>query len=251
MIYLLKFGASFVLPPGIFFLLAWALSVYIYKKGLKSASLFLAGITFVFYFLSTGLVAGWLMSNLESVHDQPSDPRGDVIIMLGGGATSDTPNLGETGNITSSPASRLLMTCELYHRLHVPIVLSGGQVYEDSGKEAVIARRELIRLGVKDEDIFTEPDSLNTRQNAVNTTKILSEKGWKEPVLVTSAFHMERSVLNFKKEGIDVTPCPADYMANRKQVFHYNKLMPQADSLYISNLVLREKLRTFVTRYLE
>ena len=92
MIYLLKFGASFVLPPGIFFLLAWALSVYIYKKGLKYASLFLTGITFVFYFLSTGLVAGWLMSNLESIHDQPSDPRGDVIVMLGGGATSDTPN---------------------------------------------------------------------------------------------------------------------------------------------------------------
>lgn len=251
MIYLLKFGASFVLIPGIFFLMAWFLSIYIWRKGLRGAAVMTAAATLLFYMLSTGFVAGHMMSSLEGVHQQPANPSGDVVIMLGGGATSDTPSLGEMGNITSSPASRLMLACEIQKRLSVPIVLSGGQVYEDSGKEAVIAKRELIRLGVPEEMIYTEADSLTTSQNAEFTAKLMKEKGWSRPVLVTSAFHMERSVLNFEKQGIEVTPCPADYMVNRNQVFHYNKLMPQADSLYISNLVLREKLRTFVTRYIE
>lgn len=251
MIYLLKFGASFVLLPGIFFLLAWFLSIYIWRRGLRCAAVATAAVTFLFYLMSTGLVSGHLMSSLESVHEQPANPTGDVIVMLGGGATSDTPSLGEAGNITSSPAARLLLACELQKRLSVPIILSGGQVYEDSAKEAVIAKRELMRLGVSEDMIYTEPNSLTTGQNAQFTAKILKEHNWNRPILVTSAFHMERSVLNFAKQGIEVTPCPADYMANRHQIFHYNKLMPQADSLYISNLVLREKLRTFVTRYIE
>lgn len=251
MIYLLKFGASFILIPGIFFLLTWFLSIYIWRRGLRCAAVATVTVTFLFYLLSTGLVAGHLMSSLESVHEQPANPTGDVIIMLGGGATSDTPSLGDVGNITSSPASRLLLACELQKRLSVPIILSGGQVYEDSGKEAIIAKRELMRLGVPEEMIYTEANSLTTGQNAQFTAKILHEHGWSSPVLVTSAFHMERSVLNFEKQGVAVIPCPADYMANREQVFHYNKLMPQADSLHISNLVLREKLRTFVTRYIE
>lgn len=251
MIYLLKFGASFLLLPGIFFLLFWLMAVYLWRKGIKKAAVVLSLITFCFYLFSTGLVAGKMMSGLESAYEQSDNPQGDVIIMLGGGATSDTPNLGSKGNLSSSPASRLLMVCSLYNRLHVPIILSGGQVYADSGEEAVIAKRELIGLGVPEQDIIIEGKSLTTGQNAEYTTEILRAEGFQKPILVTSAFHMERSVLNFAKRGVDVIPCGADYMANRKQDFHYNKLMPQADSLYITNLVLREKLRTFVTKYIE
>lgn len=251
MIYLLKFGASFVLLPGIFFLMAWVLAVYLWKQRLQKTAAALAVMTFIFYLLSTSVVAGNLMADLESVHEQPANPSGDVIIMLGGGATSDTPSLGDKGNLTSNPSARLLLTCELYNRLHVPIILSGGQVYEDSGKEAVIGKRELMRLGVPEDMIIIEANSLTTGQNAKFTAEILAEKGFKSPVLVTSAFHMERSVLNFQKIGVEVVPCSADYIANRQQVFHYNKLMPSADSLYTTNLVFREKLRTLVTRYIE
>lgn len=255
MIYLLKFGASFLLPPGVFFVCLWALAIYLWRKDKKTATrkaaaaVFLA--TTMFYLLSTPYVSNMLMSRLENIYDQPAHPQGDVIIMLGGGATQDTPNLGEQGNLCAIPAARLLTAVELYNQLHVPVLVSGGQVYADSGPEAVIAHRELVRLGVPEDMILTEPNSLNTRQNAMYSCRILREKGLEHPILVTSAFHMERSVLNFAKEGFQVVPCPTDYRISRKQVFHYNKLMPQSGSLDDSVTVLREKLRLTVTRYLE
>lgn len=251
MIYLLKFGASFVLPPGIFFVCFWLLSLYLWRRQEVRAAAVLFLVTGVFYLLSTQLVSSMLMGSLERVYEQPPAPAGDVIVMLGGGATGDTPNMGEQGNLCASPASRLMAAAELYNRLHVPVLVSGGQVYADSGPEAVIARRELMRLGVPESDILLEPDSLNTRQNAVFSGRILREQGLSRPVLVTSAFHMERSVLNFEKEGFQVTAYPADYRTNRQQIFHYNKLMPSTAALDDSVIVFREKLRYLVTRYLE
>lgn len=251
MIYMLKFGASFVLPPGLFFLLFWGIAWYLWRRKERKASVSLTVITAMFYLLSTSLVADWLMSGLESKYPQAAYPEGDVIIMLGGGATSDTPNQGELGNLCASPASRLLTALELHNRLQIPILVSGGQVYEDSGPEAVIAKRKLMRLGVAEKDIILEPNSLNTRQNAMYSAELLHGYGYTHPILVTSAFHMERSVLNFEKEGLSAVAYPTDYRANTNQVFHYNKLMPKTDSLDNSVTFLREKLRTFVTRYFE
>lgn len=255
MIYLLKFGASFVLPPGLFFICLWALAVYLWRKNKKKRERWIAAgvflVTTVFYLMSTSYVSGLLMSSLENAYDQPANPQGDVIVMLGGGATADTPNQGELGNLCSAPAGRLLTAAELYRQLKVPVLVSGGQVYEDSGAEALIASRELVRLGVPAEMILLEDQSLNTRQNALYSGRIMRENDLSHPILVTSAFHMERSVLNFQKEGFDVMAFPTDYRYNRKQVFHYNKLMPQTQALDDTVTVLREKLRLAVTKYLE
>ena len=251
MIYLLKFGGSLVLPPGIFFVIFFGLAIYLWRQKQVKAAGILAMVNLIFYLLSTSWLSGMLLAQVERQVPQMASPQGDVIVMLGGGATKDTPNMGELGNLTNSPASRLLATYELYQRLQVPILVSGGQVYADSGAEAQLAARELLRLGVKPEDIIIEDRSLNTRQNAVYSCELLRQRGLEHPVLVTSAFHMNRGVLNFAKEGMAVDPYPTDYRVNQEQVFHYNKLMPSAGALEDSVVVMQEVLRTTVTRYLE
>ncbi len=251
MIYVLKFGASFLLLPGIFIVLFAVLGAMLYRRGLKKYASIILVLTMALYLLSTSLVAERTLGSLESVYEPPSNPQGDAIIMLGGGALKDTPDVGGIGTLCSSPSGRLLATVRLYHMLHVPVVLSGGQVYEDSGPEAEIARRILMDMGVPEKDILVENKSLNTRQNAVFTRPILRDNGIEHPILVTSAFHMDRSVLNFQKEGIEVVPYPTDYMINRQHVFHYNKLMPQASALAMNSLVMQERLRWMITNYLE
>ncbi len=251
MIYVLKFGASFLLLPGIFIVLFAVLGVMLYRRGLKKYASIILVLTMALYLLSTSLVAERTLGSLESVYEPPANPQGDAIIMLGGGALKDTPDVGGIGTLCSSPSGRLLATVRLYHMLHVPVVLSGGQVYEDSGPEAEIARRILMDMGVPEKDILVENKSLNTRQNAVFTRPILRDNGIEHPILVTSAFHMDRSVLNFQKEGIEVVPYPTDYMINRQHVFHYNKLMPQASALAMNSLVMQERLRWMITNYLE
>ena len=252
MVYFLKFGASWVLPPGIFILAFWGLAIYSWRcRQEKKLAVILAGITFVFYLLCTSVVAEQTMGWLESAYEPPANPQGDVIIMLGGGAMPDSPDVDGTGALCASPANRLLTAVRLQRRLDVPILVSGGQVYSDSGPEAQIARRILLSLGVPDDKILVETKSINTTQNAEFSTEILREHGLSKPLLVTSAFHMKRSVLNFEKQGVAVTAYPADYQVSHHPVFHYTKLRPQTEALLNNVTVLQETMRNMVTRYLE
>lgn len=252
MVYFLKFGASWVLPPGIFIVALFALAWYAWKKrGEKRLAALLFALTFVFYLLCTSFVAERTLGWLEQAYLPPAEPKGDVIIMLGGGAMPDSPDVDGVGALCSSPANRLLTAVRLQRKLGVPILLSGGQVYEDTGAEAKIARRMLIDLGVPEEQILVETRSINTTQNARYSAEILRAQGLTQPILVTSAFHMKRAVLNFEKQGIDVVPYPADYQVTHHHVFHYTKLRPQTEALLDNVTVLQETLRTLVTRYLE
>ena len=238
--------------PQIFIVALFALAVWLWrKKRQKQAALMLGALTFAFYLLCTGFVAEKTMGWLESAYEPPANPQGDVIIMLGGGAMNDSPDVDGTGALCASPANRLLTAVRLQRRLDVPILLSGGQVYEDTGAEARIARRILLSLGVPDDKILVETKSINTTQNARYSAEILREHGYTRPILVTSAFHMKRSVLNFEKQGIAVVPYPTDYLVSHHPVFHYTKLRPQTEALLDNVTVLQETLRTFVTRYIE
>lgn len=252
MVYLLKFGAGWVLPPGIFILFLWIFSFYLWKrKKAKKLAGVLAVVTFGFYLLCSPLVAERAMGELESSYEPPREVSGDVIIMLGGGAYGDVPDVDGVGAICSSPASRLLTVIRLQRELDVPVLLSGGQVYSDTGAEAKIARRILVSLGVPEDKILTETKSINTTQNAEFSAEILREQNLTQPILVTSAFHMRRSVLNFEKQGVDVTPYPTDYQTGRAHDFHYTKLKPDATALWQNVIVMQERLRYAVTRYIE
>ena len=252
MVYFLKFGASWLLPPGIFIVALFALAWYAWKRrGERRIAALLFALTFVFYLLCTSVVAERTLGWLEQAYLPPAEPAGDVIIMLGGGAMPDSPDVDGVGALCSSPANRLLTAVRLQRKLGVPILLSGGQVYEDTGAEAKIARRILIDLGVPEEQILVETRSINTTQNARYSAEILRAQDLTQPILVTSAFHMKRAVLNFKKQGIDVVPYPADYQVTHHPVFHYTKLRPQTEALLDNVTVLQETLRTLVTRYLE
>lgn len=250
MIYFLKFGASWILPPGIFIILLIALTVRLVKINSRLAVFVGAG-TLIFYLLCTGLVAEFFMGRLERVYSPPEkleETGADVIIFLGGGAFKDVQDVDGVGGLSSSAASRLLTAVRIQKILNVPIILSGGQVYDDSGEEAIIADRILQSLGVPQEKIILEPESLNTTQNAIYSAEIMREKNFHKPLLVTSAFHMRRAVLNFSQQGFEIIPYPTNFTVPHDTKFHYTKLRPQASALLLNVTVMQEVLRTFVTR---
>lgn len=251
MIYLLKFGASWILPPGIFIILFAALSIYLIKFSGKLACA-VGILTLTFYLLCTGLVAERFMGHLERAYMPPErleETGADVIILLGGGAIRDVQDVDGVGTLCASPSSRLLTAVRLQKILDIPILLSGGQVYSDSGAEALISERILKSLGVPDEKILLETKSVNTTQNAIFSAEILRQKKFTRPMLVTSAFHMRRAVLNFSRQNFEVIPYPTDYTVSHNPKFRYTKLRPQAEALLLNVTVLQEILRTAVTEY--
>lgn len=227
MIYINKVIAAFLLPPGILIVLMLLLNFWLYKKkasGAKVLSLLIA----VFYLLTTSFVSDGLVRSLESQYTIRPEVSGDVIILLGGGALMDTPDIDGTGSLSGSAANRLLTAARLQKKLNIPVIASGGKVFEDTGTEAVITKRILLGLGIPENKILIEDKSLNTTQNALFTKEIMEKGHFAKPILVTSAFHMPRAVKNFRKAGLEVTAFPADYKANRKSVVTVFKFLPNS-----------------------
>lgn len=239
MFYVTKFIYTFLLPPGIFILLLLALSIWQYRFAKKRA-LLLMFFALCLYALSTPYVSTILITSLESRYTPSTKISGDVLVMLGGGATANVPDIDGTGQLSGSAANRLLTTARLYYQTRLPILLSGGQVFSDSSNEALIAKRQLVQLGIPEKHILIENKSRNTEENARYVKKILKEHNFTKPVLITSAFHMERALRNFKKLHINTVPYPTDYKSNPYQTVDINKFVPSAGALSLSSMAMKE-----------
>lgn len=237
MLYLLKFIKIWLLPPGIFVLLLAALSFSLRRCGkIKYAA---AALTAAFCISALPVTAGLLLRPLEDAC-VPAQGRADVIIVLGGGAVQRAP---DAGGLLGSGANRLLAGAQLQKKTGLPIMITGGQVFSSSGCEAEISRRILLNLGVPDRLIIAEARARNTVENAAFAAQICRERGWNRAFLVTSAFHMPRSVELFsRQQGLQVLPRPCDYQLSAGGPLSLFSFLPQADAAWLSYLALHEYL---------
>ena len=208
----------------------------------RSMSYVVGTCAILLYLLASPVVSEALVRSLESRYSPSADLKGDVVIVLGGGATLDTPDVGGQGHLGAHAANRLVTGMQLQRILNVPMIVAGGQVFAFSGSEALIMQRVAIGLGVPSSQVIVEGTSLNTQQNAANVKHILNERSMQRPILVTSAFHMPRAAWIFRQQGIVIEPYPADYLVNKNADFSVHKLFPTEGALWSSSLVLREYL---------
>jgi len=135
--------------------------------------------------------------------------------------------------------SRILKGLELYleckHAAKKCIVLaSGGDPTESGVSEAKVYGDALIRAGVDPADLVLEGRSLNTWQNAQYCGAWLDAHPQDQVILVTSGFHLRRSVLYFSHFGIRTLPVHADY------VDAHAGPVPQAYNFLLMDLALHE-----------
>ncbi|MDD9147963.1 YdcF family protein [Sporolactobacillus sp. CQH2019] len=226
--YIIKFVYGFILPPGLFVTLLVILSIRIRRH--RPVAIITGSLAVLLYLSYIPITGDLLLHPLENAYQPPSHPSGDVIVMLGGGATPDTPDINGKGQLSGDAANRLLTTFRLYKLTGLPIILSGGKVFPDSGIEADIAKRQLIALGVPGNKIMTENKSITTTQNARNTKAVMRTHRLNRPILVTSAFHMRRAVMNFNKTGVQVQPYPTDYLTSRRLSVYPMQFVPSEGS---------------------
>ena len=251
MLYLLKIVyATFLLPPGCFLVCFAGLGWWLWRKKERMAAGVLFAVAFLLYAASTPALSETLVRSLEERYEPTVEmAQGDVLVVLGGGATLDTPNVQGEGHLAGHAANRLLTAYQLYRVEPRPIIFSGGQVFAGTGCEAAVAKHILQSLGVPENDILVEDQSRNTTENALFVQKLLQDKGFRQPVLVTSAFHMDRSVKQFAKIGVSTHPYPAGYMVNQQSIFEPRKLVPSADSLADTSLALKEYIALLAVRW--
>ncbi len=111
-------------------------------------------------------------------------------------------------------ARGLLAGAALAHKYpNARLVFTGGSA--DIGNkgltEAPTARALWESLGIPANQIVLENKSRNTWENALFTKALVNPKPGEIWLLVTSAWHMPRSMGIFRKVGFKVTPYPVDY----------------------------------------
>lgn len=168
------------------------------QRGLMIVSLiilWLAGNRWVSYGLARSLE--WRNLPLQNI------PAADAIVLLGGGTEPGDPPRSMVE--VNSAGDRVLYAAYLYQQGAAPVILvSGGNLGYVSARNSTPAEdmtELLILMGVPESAIWQQPDSQNTYEDALYSSKILAENKITEVILVTSAQHMPRSKALLKNRG--------------------------------------------------
>ncbi len=164
--------------------------------------------------LAAAVIFGLLLLNVvirekqvASSLDQVGDY--DAIIVLGAQVKPD-------GNPSVQLTWRLEQAAEAWRKKQVPIVVCGAQGSDEPMPEAEAMKAFLVRNGVAEDSVLTDPDSFNTRENIANAKRLLEgREGIGRVLIVTSDYHVPRSAalagdLDMKAEGLGA-PCLPEY----------------------------------------
>lgn len=238
-----KMVESILLPPAFIALgMAVCLILMILNRGRKIAKYLLALVLVVYYLLSTWPSANILISSLEKRNniDLLIDlKRVDAVVVLAGSA-SEAGGIRPRTELDRASWRRLWHGAEIYNQLveKIPIIYSGGYP-----SEADLVRILASQWGISESQFWVEISSKNTYESGVEVQKLLDMRLLTESphrvVLVTSAWHMPRALLVFRKLGIDSIPEPCDYFSTLNSGVVWF-LVPNYEAFYASSVVIRE-----------
>ncbi len=197
-------------------------------------------ILFVTLYTTTGT---YMLQGLEDRFPKPASDPDDVRCMIVlGGAFEGEVNTARHGIEFSEGVDRFIEALRLAQKFpQSRILVSGGDGSLSGGYEgdAAASRRFFPLFGVGADRLVEETQSRTTYENAVNTKAFLAEQGLSNCLLITSGFHMPRSVGLFRKLGIDIVPWPTDYRTTGDVTLGLNLTQPSLNSEHLRT-ALRE-----------
>src|SRR5580692_5992524 len=189
-------------------------------------------------------LGNWLLYPLEARFPAWDATRGppDGIVVLGGPIDPELSLAHDTA-VFRGAVDRLMATAALAHRYpRARIVYAGGNsnlVFDDSAKETDYALSVFEGLGISRERLTMESRSRNTEENAEFSKALAAPKNGERWLLVTSAYHMPRSVGAFRKAGFAVEPYPVDWrVGGRSDLFAFANFA--IDGLIQTDIAVRE-----------
>lgn len=236
-----KLLSPFLSPLGFFLILFWVF--FIFKKFISNRIWVFWGCTF--WLFSTSFFSDILLSIWEEPlgHFESVEPFSyDAIIVLGGMVRGLAPEEGQI--LLGSSSSRLMESLRLYKKKTAPFLLvTGGDlgVFSANQWREADGMLDFFSLaGVPVEKILIEDQARNTYENAFYSKPLLESIKGKKFLLVTSAFHMKRSLAIFNKISLEVTPYSVD-SRRLKKPFPFN-FLPSVEALALSSTVMREMI---------
>lgn len=212
-----KLIGALAMPAGLLWLfLGGSFALQVHRRSRLGAGLALVG--FVGFTIAGNgyLGAAWL-ARLEAPY-AATDPLAlasedgafDAVFVLGGGtrgAADARPQLSGAGD-------RVLLGGRLYHAGATPILVASGHTVPGAARQESAAAHTATlwqQIGVPPEAIVTLETPYNTRTEIAAYAELAEERGWERVGLVTSAWHLPRTMALAESAGLDVVPLPADF----------------------------------------
>ena len=242
-----KYLPLLVYPLGLSLLLVSAALVSLIWRRVWAAVIL--GSCFVLLWVpSTPAFSEYLASSLEMDYTArriDNYPQVGAIVVLSGGVSKIGPSADSIR--PDDNFDRLYQGWRLYKAKKAQyIVVSGGNIpwMTKRGSRSGAARMaDLLReLGVPQARIVSEGESRNTRENALNTSQLLQDKGVDKVLLCTSAMHLPRAKACFERTGIQVAPVPAAYESSFIRKSCLLDYLPNAKALQMSTASCKEYL---------
>ncbi len=126
----------------------------------------------------------------------------DVAVVLGARVYAD-------GRLSDALADRVRTGCRLYQDGLVKKLLFSGGPGDGAVHETQAMRQMAIGLGVRAEDILSDPAGLNTQATVRNTTALLGRLRVSRVLVVSHFYHLPRIKLAYHRAGWEVYTVPA------------------------------------------
>ena len=208
---------SAITQPLFWLSLWWFLALVLLPRFSRLATSMLWGGMLVFGLLGFNAVPDALLRSLESRFNVPSltssDQFAGVIVL--GGATGSPGIYKAHGQVPlGDAAERMTMPIALMHKFpNFELIFSGGEgrLVPTGTTEAELAGVFYTEQGVDMKRVTLESQARTTCENAKRVSALLGERCKQPWLLVTSAWHMPRSVAEFQAVGCNVTAYPVDF----------------------------------------
>ncbi|MEO8986649.1 MAG: YdcF family protein [Rhodanobacter sp.] len=216
------------------------------RRGLAGAAV--AALVLLSVLVGCGVLPRLLLQRLQAPYAlRPAldwAPHNAIVLLTGD--SIDVP--GDQVEPSMSAYGRISEAAVLYHacrqaQVSCKLLVSGGDPAHMGTTLAVSYGHVLQELGVSTDDLILESRSDNTWQNAQFSRPLLAKLDLPRIWLVSSAWHLRRSVLYFDHFGIVATPVRADYLRARIS------LWPSASNMVLTDIALHEYLG--IARYHE
>jgi uncharacterized SAM-binding protein YcdF (DUF218 family) len=164
--------------------------------------------------------------------------RCQFVVVLGGGH-SNLPATPATGKLSTSALARIVEAVRIAAALPGARLIVSGPAENGNPSHASVLAQAAVSLGVDQARIELVDTALDTEDEAAAVSRLAG----KAPVaLVTSAWHMPRAAVLFKRDGVDFVACPADFNARPGRLTRLSDLGWDSESLERSTLAVHEWL---------
>jgi len=242
MFFVLSKTLSYFLQPfSIVFL--FGIASFFFRKSKWGYRFKVAAIVLLIFFSNEFLaneVIGWYESPVTPLAQ--INKNYDLGIVLTG-VTATNKELKDRIYVTSSP-DRVNHSVLLYKKKIISkVLISGGsgKLLDPSYSEARQLYSLYIQMGVDSSDILIEGESRNTHESAVAVAKMLEGKVSPDKcLLITSGYHMPRSIACFKKQNWYCDTFATDIRYNKREFTPDVFLIPKPEAIGTWNALLKE-----------